>query len=224
MNLIRRVLIFLSIIGCLSFAALWYWPNISNANKVDDTKYVLTAYCKDAATLDKVKKIAEERQLTFKTHPAQRFEKRKIGYRVVFRLNDDIFMKNMLARLKEKKVKASVEKDENDEEMLIIGGNTKDKVYAEKVRKKAVELTLSNFRVEDNFKKFPIKTTAVVIENVVGADTKRELRQQLREITKDEVDRAVMKDQTEAPPEDTKGKKDAGKAPAKPPVDAKKTK
>jgi hypothetical protein len=205
-NMIRRTVILISLIGCLTCAFLWWWP-AHNAEKKDETKYQLTAYTTDTMKVGDIKTNAEAKGYSVETKLVTLYKKRKIGYRVAFHYSDKVALENMVERIKRKHYNAQVVEDSDTNDMFIqAGGNFKNKAQALVLRKKMIDITTMDFKVEDNFDKFPYKATSITISNIIGKEAVDNIRAEIKpfiEIGKSKVEVMPLKN---SPPEATKGK------------------
>jgi hypothetical protein len=147
------------------------WASKPDVDLGKGKEFTLKIFPKDKGSIQDIEEVVQKEGYTSKVKRVTKNKKAKIGYKVVFYLDNSDALSNMMDRLKSKNVKSEIKKDMETGELYIQGyGNIIDKKEAEAKAKNLYNLTLWKFSVKENFKEEHVAASAIVIDNVDERD------------------------------------------------------
>jgi hypothetical protein len=172
-SLMRRAFIGIALIGFLAFGCLT-WASWPGSDFLKSNRFDLTIYPRGRESGMEISKALKDLGYESVIQDADRVNKVKCGYRVVFFYEDEEMLQNLHKLLSSKKVYSTIRKDKETEKLFLqIGDVYQDKAKAEKVSQTAQNITVLSFEVEESYKEFPFQGKIVLLESIPAKEIEK---------------------------------------------------
>jgi hypothetical protein len=170
---IRRSFIGLSLIGLIIFGCL-SWVSGPGSAFLTSNRCNIKIFPKGKEDGTEIAQVLKGLGFTGIINDANRINKVKNGYRVVFFYDDKEMLVDLQKRLKSRGISSNILKDKETSKLFLqVGAVFQNKAKAEEVSKRVQDVTILKFSVEDSYKEFPYKGKVVMVENLSEKDLKK---------------------------------------------------